>query len=235
MRHGKKFNHLGRKVGHRRAVLRSLASSLILNKRIVTTVAKAKELRKYVEPLITKAKNPTTSSRRVVFSYLQKKEAVHELFTEISGKVADRNGGYTRIVKMGTRLGDSAEMAMIELVDYNTLYSQSKESTTKKKTRRRRGGKSSAAAENTSQVTPEVQEAVVEDAVADEVETVVEESTPVEDTAVVEEVAEPTTEEVSEDAPEPEVETPSAEAETEGEDTSEEASSDDENSEEKKD
>lgn len=142
MRHGKKFNHLGRKTAHREALLSNMASSLILNKRITTTVAKAKALRKYVEPLITKAKDDTTHSRRTVFSYLQNKESVKTLFGEIAGKVADRPGGYTRIIKMGdVRVGDNAEMCLIELVDYNTLYS--KESVAKKaKTRRsRRGGK----------------------------------------------------------------------------------------------
>lgn len=211
MRHGKKFNHLSRKVGHRRALLRSLASSLILNKRIVTTVAKAKELRKYVEPLITKAKNPTVSSRRVVFSYLQKKEAVHELFTEVSGKVAERNGGYTRIVKMGTRLGDNAEMAMIELVDYNTLYSQSKDSSAKKKTRRRRGGKG-ASSEATASTSAEVQDVAVEEAPAAEVETIVdEEPTQVDDSPSVEETTdavevEPVVEEAAEEVVEAEAE-----------------------------
>lgn len=155
MRHGKKFNHLGRKTAHREAMLSNMASSLILNKRITTTVAKAKALRKYVEPLITKAKDDTTHSRRTVFSYLQNKESVKTLFGEVAGKVADRPGGYTRIIKIGdVRVGDNAEMCLIELVDYNTLYS--KESVAKKgKTRRsRRGGKKEGeetAAETTEQ------------------------------------------------------------------------------------
>ena len=139
MRHGKKFNHLSRKAPHRKAMLSNMASSLIAHKRISTTVAKAKELRKYVEPLITKAKTDTTHSRRVVFSYLQNKETVTTLFNEIAEKVADRPGGYTRIIKTGNRLGDNADMAMIELVDYNELYTAGKP---EKKTRRsRRGGK----------------------------------------------------------------------------------------------
>ena len=144
MRHGKKVNHLGRTASHRKAMLSNMASSLILSKRITTTVAKAKALRKYVEPLITKAKSDTMHSRRTVFSYLQNKESVTTLFNEVASKVADRPGGYTRIIKIGEgRVGDNAEMCLIELVDYNTLYS--KEETTKKaKTRRsRRGGKKS--------------------------------------------------------------------------------------------
>lgn len=135
MRHGKKFNHLGRKAPHRKAMLSNMASSLIQHKRISTTVAKAKELRKFVEPLITKAKNDTTHSRRIVFSYLQDKESVTTLFNEIAGKVADRPGGYTRIIKMANRLGDNAEMCIIELVDYNELLLQ--EAAPAKKTSRR--------------------------------------------------------------------------------------------------
>jgi large subunit ribosomal protein L17 len=153
MRHGKKVNHLGRKTAHRHALLSNLASSLILNKRISTTVAKAKALRKYVEPLITKSKDDTTHSRRMVFSYLQNKESVKTLFGEVAGKVADRPGGYTRIIKLAdTRLGDNAEMCFIELVDFNTLYT--KESAEKKgKTRRsRRGGKKSEGAEAEAEI-----------------------------------------------------------------------------------
>ncbi|MFN0187910.1 MAG: 50S ribosomal protein L17 [Bacteroidia bacterium] len=119
MRHGKKHNHLGRTTSHRVAMLSNLAISLITHKRIFTTVAKAKALRVYVEPLITKSKDDTTHSRRVVFSYLQSKDAVSELFRDVSVKIADRPGGYTRIIKVGNRPGDAAEMAMIELVDYN--------------------------------------------------------------------------------------------------------------------
>lgn len=119
MRHGKTVNHLGRTKSHRDALMSNMASSLIKAKRIETTVAKAKALRKYVEPLITKSKNDTTHSRRVVFSYLQDKEAIKELFGEIAVKVAERNGGYTRIIKLGQRQGDNAEMALMELVDFN--------------------------------------------------------------------------------------------------------------------
>ena len=125
MRHGRKVNHLGRKSAHRQALLSNLASSLIINKRISTTVAKAKALRKYVEPLLTKSKEDTTHSRRTVFSYLQNKESVQTLFGEVASKIADRPGGYTRIIKLAdTRLGDNAEMCFIELVDFNTLYTK---------------------------------------------------------------------------------------------------------------
>lgn len=139
MRHGKKFNHLGRTAPHRKAMLSNMACSLIEHKRINTTVAKAKALRVYVEPLLTKAKEDTTHNRRTVFSYLQSKEAVTELFRTIAPKIAERNGGYTRIIKTGFRLGDSADMAMIELVDFNDIYNPNAEE--KKATRRsRRGG-----------------------------------------------------------------------------------------------
>jgi len=145
MRHGKKVNHLGRKTAHRHALLSNLASSLILNKRITTTVAKAKALRKYVEPILTKSKEDTTHSRRTVFSYLQNKESVKTLFGEVASKIASRPGGYTRIIKLAdTRLGDNAEMCLIELVDFNTLYT--KDGAAKKgKTRRSRKGKSEGA------------------------------------------------------------------------------------------
>ena len=144
MRHKKGFNHLGRKKGHRRAMLANMASSLIKHKRITTTLAKAKALRSYVEPLITKSKDDATHSRRVVFSYLNDKEATAELFREVSPKVGERPGGYTRIIKLATRVGDSADMAMIELVDFNELLV--KEAKPKKARRSRRGGGSSAAA-----------------------------------------------------------------------------------------
>lgn len=141
MRHNKKINHLGRKSAHRKAMLANMASSLLIHKRISTTLAKAKALRMYVEPLITKAKNDTTHSRRVVFSYLQDKDAVSELFREISAKIADRPGGYTRILKTGNRLGDNAEMCIMELVDYNEAMLAAKEDAAKSKKRRsRRGG-----------------------------------------------------------------------------------------------
>ena len=144
MRHNKKFNHLGRTASHRNAMLANMASSLIKHKRITTTVAKAKALKKYVEPLLTKSKSDTTNSRRVVFSYLQDKYAITELFKEVSVKIADRPGGYTRIIKTGKRLGDNAEMCFIELVDYNE--NMAKEAG-KKATRTRRSRKKSSAAE----------------------------------------------------------------------------------------
>jgi len=145
MRHGKKVNHLGRTDSHRKAMLGNMASSLILHKRITTTLAKAKALRVYVEPIITKSKSDTTHSRRTVFSYLQDKDAVSILFREVAEKVANRPGGYTRIIKMENRLGDNAEMALIELVDYNTVYGQDTGKAEKKSTRRR-GGKGKAGA-----------------------------------------------------------------------------------------
>jgi large subunit ribosomal protein L17 len=138
MRHGKKINHLGRKSAHRKAMLSNMATSLILHKRISTTLAKAKALRIYVEPLITRSKEDSTHSRRLVFSYLQSKEAVSELFREVSQKVAERPGGYTRILKTGNRLGDNADMCIVELVDYNETMLSSKEAGKVKTTRRRR-------------------------------------------------------------------------------------------------
>lgn len=138
MRHGKKVNHLSRKSAHRHSMLANMATSLIMHKRIKTTVAKAKALRVYVEPLLTKSKTDSTHSRRVVFSYLQNKYAVTELFREISQKIANREGGYTRIIKTGNRLGDNAEMCIIELFDYNELMLTTKED--KKTTRRSRRG-----------------------------------------------------------------------------------------------
>ena len=155
MRHNKKFNHLGRTASHRNAMLSNMACSLIKHKRITTTVAKAKALKKFVEPLITKSKEDTTNSRRVVFSNLQDKFAVTELFKEISVKVADRPGGYTRIIKTGNRLGDNAEMCFIELVDYNENMAKS---AAKKTTRTRRSKKSAATeaqAETTTEATTE--------------------------------------------------------------------------------
>ncbi|MCF1751220.1 50S ribosomal protein L17 [Mariniradius sediminis] len=148
MRHGKKFNHLGRKASHRKLMLSNMANSLILHKRITTTLAKAKELRKYVEPLISKAKDDTTHSRRVVFSYLQNKEGIKALFGEVIEKVGNRPGGYTRIIKTGFRLGDNAEMCIIELVDFNELMLKEAKPA-KKATRRSRRG-SGKAAESTA-------------------------------------------------------------------------------------
>jgi len=151
MRHRKKFNHLGRKSAHRKAMLANMACSLVLHKRIETTTAKAKALKMYIEPLITKSKNDTTHSRRVVFSYLKQKEAITELFREISPKVMNRPGGYVRILKTGNRLGDNAEMCMVELVDYNETYTEAK-AAAKKTTRRRKksGAKSTEAATETA-------------------------------------------------------------------------------------
>ncbi len=187
MRHKKSFNHLGRTSSHRKAMLANMASSLIMHKRIVTTLAKAKALRGYVEPLITKAKNDTTHSRRMVFKHLTDKYAVTELFREVSAKVGDRPGGYTRIIKLENRLGDNAEMAMIELVDYNENLLKEK-STKKTKTRRRRGGSKKATdkVETTEKVTAtetaetevkeEKKETVVKDEVVEKVEEVKEEA-----------------------------------------------------------
>ena len=145
MRHNKAINHLGRKSGHRKALLSNMASSLILHKRITTTVAKAKALRSYVEPLVTKSKDDTTHNRRVVFSYLKNKEAVSELFRVIAPKVADRPGGYTRVLHVGFRQGDAAEMALIEFVDFNEAALASTEKTAKKTNRRSRAKKAEAA------------------------------------------------------------------------------------------
>ncbi|MCL2098227.1 MAG: 50S ribosomal protein L17 [Bacteroidales bacterium] len=147
MRHNKKFNHLGRKSGHRKAMLANMASSLILHKRIETTEAKAKALRVYVEPLITKSKDDTTHSRRTVFSYLKDKYAVSELFREVAPKIMTRPGGYTRILKIGFRPGDAADMAMIELVDFNETAMGITKTTAKKTTRRSRGKKGAVTSE----------------------------------------------------------------------------------------
>ncbi len=144
MRHGKKNNHLSRTAPHRKAMLSNMACSLIEHKRIHTTVAKAKALRKYVEPLITKSKEDTTHNRRLTFSKLRSKEAVTELFRDVATKVADRPGGYTRIIKLGNRLGDNANMAMIELVDYNEVYSSDSNARSTRRSRRSRSKKAVA-------------------------------------------------------------------------------------------
>lgn len=166
MRHGKAFNHLSRKKGHRTALLRNLSSALIRHKRIITTLAKAKGLRRFIEPLITKSKTNSTHSRRVVFSYLNNKEAVSELFDTVAAKIASRPGGYTRVIRTGFRKGDGAEMAMIELVDYNSdMVSASKAKSptaSVKKTRRSRKGKAGSAAtaqapESSSGLDPEME------------------------------------------------------------------------------
>jgi len=192
MRHNKKFNHLGRTSAHRKSMLSNMACSLILHKRITTTTAKAKALKMYVEPLITKSKDDTTNNRRVVFSYLKSKTSVSELFRDISPKIADRPGGYTRILKTGARQGDSAEMCILELVDYNENMLAAKDDK-KAATRRRRGTKKKvdapvAAAPKKAAAAPvaKVEDAkVVEEAVVETPEAIVEETA----TDVVEETA----------------------------------------------
>tara|TARA_B110000211_G_scaffold41805_1_gene43444 strand:+ start:278 stop:811 length:534 start_codon:yes stop_codon:yes gene_type:complete len=164
MRHGKKVMHLGRKTAHRKSMLSNMACSLIEHKRINTTVTKAKALKQFVEPIITKAKSDTTHNRRLVFSSLRDKETVTELFRDVATKVGDRPGGYTRIIKLGNRLGDNASMAMIELVDYNEVY---KSETTEKKKTRRRGGKAKTTASETvievkEETAPVAEEAIPE-------------------------------------------------------------------------
>ena len=160
MRHGKKFNHLGRTADHRRAMLANMAISLIMHKRITTTLAKAKALKKYVEPLITRSKDDSTNSRRVVFSYLQNKEALKELFGPVAQKVGDRPGGYTRIIKLGFRQGDAAEKAFIELVDFDE--NMLKTAKTEKKTRRSRKSASKAEAVEAAAEAPAAEEAKAE-------------------------------------------------------------------------
>lgn len=187
MRHRKKFNHLGRKTAHRHAMLANMACSLIVHKRIQTTVAKAKALRMYVEPIITKSKDDSTHSRRMVFSYLKDKEAVTELFREVAGKIDQRPGGYTRIIKTGNRLGDNAEMCIMELVDFNeNLLGAKAEAATKNAKRSRRGGsKSDAAATKSVKEKPVAKTPVVEEQVKEELpvveEQVVEEQSEVEE------------------------------------------------------
>ena len=215
MRHGKKFNHLSRKAAHRKAMLANMACSLIEHKRIKTTLAKAKALRVYVEPLLTKSKNDTTHSRRTVFSYLKQKEAITELFGDVATKIADRPGGYTRILKLSNRLGDNAQMAFIELVDYNEDYTTDKP----KRKKARRTKKKAVEA-----VAPAVEEAVIieetpaaEEVVEAKVEEVTEEVAPVVE-AKVEEVTEEVATVVEEKVEE---ETPVKEEKTEEADNSE--------------
>ncbi len=192
MRHGNKVNHLSRKTGHRKAMLQNMACSLIEHKRITTTIAKAKTLRVFIEPLLTKSKTDSTHSRRVVFSYLQSKDAVTELFREVAPKIATRDGGYTRIIRTGYRLGDNAEMCLIELVDFNELYNNAGKKTIR---RSRRGGKASEV----------VTTVATEDTTATEV---------VEETPVAEVAEEKPVTEVVEETPVAEVveETPAAES-----------------------
>ena len=161
MRHNKKFNHLGRTASHRDAMLANMAVSLIMHKRITTTLAKAKALKKYIEPLITRCKEDTTNSRRVVFRYLQKKEAIKELFGEVAAKVADRPGGYTRVIKLGTRQGDAAEIAFIELVDFDENMAKTPKAAKKTRRSRKAAGKVEAPAETQATETPETKEAPV--------------------------------------------------------------------------
>jgi large subunit ribosomal protein L17 len=221
MRHGKKFNHLGRKKGHRKAMLSNMACSLIEHKRINTTVAKAKALRGFVEPLITKAKTDSTHSRRTAFKYLQSKDAVGELFREVAPKVADRPGGYTRIIRTGYRLGDNAEMCMIELVDFNELYTNEKSKKTTRRSRRGGGGaKAEAAAETTEEVVAEVEETA--EAAAEETVEAKEEAPATEET--------PAEEPKAEEAPAEET----AEPEAKAEESSEEKNDDDEEAKEEK-
>lgn len=180
MRHGKKFNHLGRKTAHRAAMLSNMACSLIEHKRITTTVAKAKALRVYVEPLITKSKTDSTHSRRTVFSYLKQKEVVSQLFRDVAPKVAGRPGGYTRIIRTGYRLGDNAEMCMIELVDFNELMLNNTEA--KKTTRRsRRGSGAAKSSSETVEVVETDSNEEIHDAVVVENSEVIEDNEPTED------------------------------------------------------
>ena len=199
MRHGKKIAHLGRTASHRKAMMANMASSLIEHKRINTTVAKAKALKKFVEPLITKAKSDTTHNRRVVFSALRNKYAVSELFRDIAEKVADRPGGYTRIIKVGSRLGDNASMALIELVDFNDTYVTEKP--TKKRSRRRGGKKKveTAPAASEADIAEDVVEEVTEEVAAPDSEEVAVEETPIQEESEEEtKAADPAPEEVTE-------------------------------------
>ena len=231
MRHRKKFNHLSRTSAHRKAMLANMASSLILHKRITTTTAKAKELRTFVEPIITRSKEDSTHSRRMVFKNLRDKYAVSELFREVATKIAERPGGYTRIIKLGNRLGDNADMCIIELVDYNeNLLAEKATATKSKSTRRRRGGKKTESVDETAAaISTEVSEAGEE--VEEIVESVAEESI-VEAEVSTEPEAEIKEETVAEaEAPaEPEVEVKTEETEETGEAKPEE----DEDKEEKK-
>ena len=200
MRHRKGFNHLGRTSAHRKAMLANMATSLILHKRITTTSAKAKALRSYVEPLITRSKDDTTHSRRVVFSYLKNKYAVSELFREISPKVADRPGGYTRILKLGNRLGDNADMCVIELVDYNENLLDSSDKKTKSTRRRRGSAKKQADSVETAEAVDAV-ETVAEEEKVEAVETT-EKAEVEEASAELETIEAPETEEAVKEEPE---------------------------------
>jgi len=224
MRHGKKVNHLSRQTGHRKAMLANMACSLIEHKRINTTVAKAKALKQFVEPLITKSKEDTTHNRRICFAYLRSKYAVTDLFRDVAAKVGDRPGGYTRIIKMGNRLGDNADMAMIELVDFNELYNGGKKEEKKGRTRRPKKSATTTAAPTpvpvVEEVAPIVEEAapiveeVVETPVAEVVETpVAEVEAPevVEEAPAAAEVEDSSESELAEQTPVAEAEAPAAE------------------------
>ncbi len=235
MRHKKKFNHLSRQRGHRHAMLANMASSLILHKRIQTTTAKAKALKIYLEPMITKAKEDTTHSRRQVFSYLQDKEAVSELFREVAAKVADRPGGYTRIIRLGNRLGDNADMCIIELVDYNENLLAEKAAASKS-SRRRRGSKKKSqetgAAPAAASDTGEAPETLKEDTAPEAETAVADETAPAEATpeaeatdAVAKETTDISDAEVVEEAPKAEI---PAEEEKKDESSPDEASEDEE-------
>jgi large subunit ribosomal protein L17 len=231
MRHGKKVNHLSRQTGHRKAMLANMACSLIEHKRINTTVAKAKALKQFVEPLITKSKVDTTHNRRICFAYLRSKYAVTDLFRDVAAKVGDRPGGYTRIIKMGNRLGDNADMAMIELVDFNELYNGGKKE--EKKGRTRRPKKTAApiathvAAPVVEEVTPVAEEAapIVEEVVETPAAEVVETPKVVEETPVAE--VDSSVSELAEQTPEVVEETPIAEAEETAAETPETESDED--------
>ena len=220
MRHGKKFNHLGRKTAHRKAMMANMACSLIEHKRITTTLAKAKALRGYVEPIVNRAKEDSTHSRRVCFRYLRDKHAVTELFSEVGPKVGAREGGYTRIIRTGNRLGDNAEMCMIELVDFNELYGNEAKTKRKRSRRTRRGGGADAApaaaaavaTEAVEEVAVEAAEAAVEEAPAAEAAEAAVEEAPAAEAAAEEAPAEeaPVAEAAAEEAPAEEA--PAAEA-----------------------
>ena len=222
MRHGKKVNHLSRKKGHRRSLLSNMACSLIEHKSINTTLAKAKALRVYVEPLLTKSKTDSTHSRRTVFSYLQDKEAVAELFREVAPKIAGRNGGYTRIIRTGYRLGDNAEMCMIELVDFNEVYT--KETKTKTTRRSRRGGKKKTSTETL------VEDAVVEESAVESAEEPAAEAAEEPAAEIAEEPATEVAEEPAAEEAEEQAATKAQESEIEANQSSKEESKEDDTS-----
>ncbi len=229
MRHKKKVNHLSRKRGHRHAMLSNMAASLIVHKRIRTTTAKAKALKVYIEPLITKAKEDTTHSRRHVFSYLQDKDATSELFRDVAEKIGDRPGGYTRIIKLGNRLGDNADICIIELVDYNEVMLADTAAAAKSSKRRRRGGKKKSQVDEATPSTVAEDSSASESAVNEVKDEVKENVTAADDVAVEESADEqPASEASAEESPEventeePVSETPAGEKKTEDTASSEE-------------